>query len=530
MVPKLTGFRGMAHPSHLQEIDEKDLQDVVWVNTSVGACMRGNFKRTGRKVAVKLLTDSKWIDRLRKVLILEQVCSEQVLVPLGVYKTHSLVGLVWDWMTEGSLDSALHETDLFPELSMALCLQILLDVAEGLAHLHAIPLLHGALKATNVLLDQHYRAKLCDWGQHLTMTTLNGNGPCYRDLAYMSPEVILGAIPSVEADIYSFGVLLWEVLNRKRPCEGIDQLQTQILFTQDKLEHGVAVDLLPPMTPQNHALTQLMITCLNCEPNKRPSAEECAVVLRMALAAFDPQTFSEAVLHVKACKERKLLSYKLPIELELKSGLNGPKNWTSKVIPKGENQIMSPSEIPKMHAKGKVSLLKATRGCYQVACFRDTGPKDSVQSGSTGSDHGFTQNAACCGVPQIQSPTSLRPPCVSFTTLFQSTLQYSAGNQVPCQMSAGMSCCRLLQERRETIVRCMTEGQLNNLLDRLRARRAVTRETYEIITAALTLTARTRCLLDICACLGENVAILVATTLGLVSTKNTQRAQKWQAG
>lgn len=101
---------------------------------------------------------------------------------------------------------------------------------------------------------------------------------------------------------------------------------------------------------------------------------------------------------------------------------------------------------------------------------------------------------------------------------------------VKCELSVGRSCCQLLQERREAIVRCMTEGRLNNLLDVLRARHAVTRETYEIITAALTLTARTRCLLDICACLGENVAILVATTLGLVSTQNTQTTQRWQAG
>lgn len=101
---------------------------------------------------------------------------------------------------------------------------------------------------------------------------------------------------------------------------------------------------------------------------------------------------------------------------------------------------------------------------------------------------------------------------------------------VKCELSVRRSCCRLLQERREAIVHCMTEGRLNNLLDVLRARHAVTRETYEIITAALTLTARTRCLLDICACLGENVAILVATTLGLVSTENTQTAQRWQSG
>ncbi|XP_067298747.1 receptor-interacting serine/threonine-protein kinase 2 isoform X2 [Pseudorasbora parva] len=433
-------------------------------------------------------------------------------------------------MTEGSLESTLHETNRYPDLSMALCLRVMRDVAEGLAHIHAIPLPHGALKATNVLLDQEYHAKLCDWGQEMDMhlTTSNGCGPCYRDLAYVSPEVLQGAVPSVEADIYSFGVLLWETLNRKRPCEGIDQLQT-------RLQLGLGVDLLPPMTPQNHALTQLMVRCLNSEPQKRPSAEECAVVLRTALAAFDPQTFAEDVLHLKKCKERRLLSCKmhetweLPIELhnleqQDNSCKGRTKHWTSKVIPRTETLPVS-----SIKAKGKPPLPMATRGCPQIGCFRDTG-KSSVQSSYSCSDLGFTQINGHCGISQRQSSPSLKSPCVSSTTLFQSTPQHNTGNQVKCELSVGRSCCRLLRERREAIVRCMTEGRLNNLLDVLRARHAVTREMYEIITAALTLTARTRHLLDICACLGENVAILVATTLGLVSTENTQTAQRWQAG
>ncbi|XP_077084537.1 receptor-interacting serine/threonine-protein kinase 2 isoform X1 [Siphateles boraxobius] len=521
----------MAQVSHLQMIDEKDLRDVVLVRTSVGACLRGHFGRTGRKVTVKLIKDSKWIDRLKKVGMLGQVCTEQVLVPLGVYTSsaHSLVGLVWDWMAEGSLDSTLHDANLYPELSMALCLRILLDVAEGLAHIHAIPLPHGALKATNVLLDQQYHAKLCDWGQEIDihLTTSNGHGPCVRDLAYMSPEVLQGAVPSVEADIYSFGVLLWETLNRKRPCEVIDQLQT-------KLELGLAVDLLPLMTPQNHALTQLIIRCLKSEPQKRPSAEECAVVLRTALAAFDPQTFTEDVLHLKKCKERRLQSCKmrssweLPIELhnQQDNSCRGPtKKWTSKVIPQNETLPV----VSALNSKGKSSPPLPTRDFPQNGCFRDTG-KSSVESSNSCSYHGLIQITGHCRISHRQSPTSLRSPCVSSSTLFQSTPQHNAGNQVKCELSMGRSCCRLLQERREAIVRCMTEGRLNNLLDVLRARHAVTRETYEIITAALTLTARTRCLLDLCACLGENVAILVATTLGLVSTENTQTAQSWQSG
>ncbi|XP_056608590.1 receptor-interacting serine/threonine-protein kinase 2 isoform X2 [Triplophysa dalaica] len=513
----------MAQVNHMQDIDEKDLRDVVLLRTSVGACLRGWFRSTGRQVAVKLLTDSKWIDRLQRV----RICCEHVLVPLGVYRSHSLVGLVWDWMTEGSLDSTLHEKDLFPELSTALCLRILLDVAEGLAHLHAIPLPHGALKGTNVLLDQQYHAKLCDWGQeidwHLIMNTSGGCRPCYRDLAYMSPE---GGIPSVEADVYSFGILLWETLNRKRPCEGMDQLQALLLSAQEKLELGVRGDRLEPMTLQNHVLTQLIIRCLHNDPKKRPSAQECAVVLRKAVEVFDPQTFTDAVLHLKTCKEKKLnSSWELPFELHnLESGnCTGTKNWTSKVIPRNETHS---SQNPISEAKVKVSA-QMTR-CYPpIRCYAQN---NSVQAGSSCSDHGFTQTTGHCGSTQRQSHTSLSSHCVSPATLYQSTLLHNAGNQVTCQMSLGRSCCQLLQERREVIVRFMTEGRLNNLLDVLQSRKAVTRETYEIITAALTLNAKTRCLLDICSCLGENVAILVATTLGLVSTKNTHVGYKWQAG
>lgn len=80
-----------------------------------------------------------------------------------------------------------------------------------------------------------------------------------------------------------------------------------------------------------------------------------------------------------------------------------------------------------------------------------------------------------------------------------------------------VSCCRILRERREGIIRGMTEGRLNNLLDVLISRRALPLEAYEVISASLTLTARTRSLLDTCTCLGEHAASLVATTLGMMS-------------
>uniref|UniRef100_A0A3B4CDY9 Protein kinase domain-containing protein n=2 Tax=Pygocentrus nattereri TaxID=42514 RepID=A0A3B4CDY9_PYGNA len=551
----------MSQTPVLTEFREEDLRDAALVRTSVGACLRGHLGRTARRVAVKLLGCSAagrcdWLVQVKNALTAGQVCSEQILVPLGLFRAPSLFGLVWDWMAEGSLHSLLYETHLYPDLPKALRLQVLLDVAEGLNHLHAIPLPHGALKATNVLLDQQYRAKLCDWGQQTCLdlrVPLSGGGrPCFRDLAYMSPEVIQGGAPSTKADMYSFGVLIWEVLNRRQPCEVMDHLRTLLLSAQEGVETGVEVKLLPLETPQCHILTRLVTRCLSSEPNRRPLAEECVVEIRKAVVALGSDACMTAARRLKECKERALLCCKnptawvLPLELNNLEGYSGGtrrKNLTSKMIPVNRPCLSKDAlQIPKSvetRSRGTVPVPATARASPPPGCCKDTANNLVFSRGTssiTCNNPGFRQCGVICDVSQTQTPTPPNTPCGSPTAAIQASLQHPGlANQV-CHGSAGWSCCRLLQEKREAIVHCMTEGRLNNLLDILRARQAVTREAYELITATLTLTARTRCLLDICSCLGENVALLVASTLGLVSKEathgysRTRMASEGQAG
>ncbi|KAL6469064.1 hypothetical protein MHYP_G00225880 [Metynnis hypsauchen] len=547
----------MSQAPVLMEFREEDLRDAALVRTSVGACLRGHLGRTARRVAVKLLGCSAagrcdWLVQVKNALTAGQVCSERILVPLGLFKAPSLFGLVWDWMAEGSLHSLLYEIHLYPDLPKALRLQVLLDVAEGLNHLHAIPLPHGALKATNVLLDQQYRAKLCDWGQQtcldLRAPASGGGSPCFRDLAYMSPEVIQGGAPSIKADMYSFGVLIWEVLNRRQPCEVMDHLQMLLLSAQEGVETGVEVKLLPPDTPWCHILTRLVTRCLSSEKNCRPLAEECVVELRKAVATLGSDASTTAARRLKECKERALLCCKNPTALALTAEINNlegysggtrRKNLTSKTIPvNGPCLSKAAPRIPKSDEtspRGTVPVPATAKASPPHGCCKDTANNPVLSRGTssiTCNSPGFRQ----CDVSQTRTPTPPNTPCGSPTAAIQASLQHPGlANQV-CHSSAGWSCCRLLQEKREAIVHCMTEGRLNNLLDVLRARHAVTREAYELITAALTLTARTRCLLDICSCLGENVALLVASTLGLVSREathsysRTQMVFKGQAG
>ncbi|KAB5558750.1 hypothetical protein PHYPO_G00020860 [Pangasianodon hypophthalmus] len=521
--------------SVLEEVAEAELIHVTLVRSSAGACLRGHLKKSARAVALKLLSTDSCVSQMQDALAWGGVCVERVLQPVGVYRSRFLTGLLWDWMPEGSLHSLLYETHLYPDLPLVLRLRILLDVAEGLNVLHAVSLPHGALKTTNVLLDHQYRAKLCDWGQRTLVDVRArvsaGGAPCLRDLALLAPEVLLGNVPCVKSDVYSFGVLMWETLNRRPPCEGKDQLQNLVMCTQEGAESGMEINLLPPETPQSHALTQLMMRCWSVDPNQRPLAKECVLEFRKVLETLDAGAHCTAVHLIKKCKERALLSCKhtpaweLPIELnnlEGYGGCTGPKYLMSKTIPVmvpySRKHAARTRESDEAIQRGSPPFPAPAQASPPAPCCRDASHSPVSLSSS---NPGERRCSGVWGVKQTRASPPPNTPCSSPTSPTHTPLH--PANQPVCPVSPGWTCCRLLQERREAIVHYMTEGRLNNLLDVLRARRAVTREDYEFITAAMTLSARTRCLLDMCACLGEKVAVLVATTLGLVSVEAANR-------
>lgn len=77
------------------------------------------------------------------------------------------------------------------------------------------------------------------------------------------------------------------------------------------------------------------------------------------------------------------------------------------------------------------------------------------------------------------------------------------------------NCCQILACQRQTILKCMTEGRLNHILDVLRSQQTLSRMDYETITSYPTVTGRARALLDTCLCLGERAAQAVVTVLSV---------------
>jgi serine/threonine protein kinase len=179
--------------------------------------------------------------------------------------------LVMEFMDHGSLYDLLHNETMV--LDGDLLLQILCDISQGVRFLHSAEpkVIHGDLKAANILVDTRFRAKVADFGLS-QKKNMGGTGTPF----WMAPELLRRESKNTDkTDVYSFGIMLYEVYARRDPYEG--QPARDVL-------RAVADPLIRKRPPApSHmpaALKTLMADCLDNDPEKRPTFEEIDTRLR----------------------------------------------------------------------------------------------------------------------------------------------------------------------------------------------------------------------------------------------------------
>lgn len=171
-----------------------------------------------KELHVKKMTPEAQNEFISEVKVMISLHHDNVMELRGV--SFAPYCMVMRFMPKGSLYDVLKSGQEFPWETR---IQISIDIGAGLSHLHYKKIIHRDLKSLNVLLDEHYRAKVADFGLSQVKkessslsshTTANVAG----SLLWIAPELFQRRAKQNEAsDIYSLGVTLWEVASRQLP-------------------------------------------------------------------------------------------------------------------------------------------------------------------------------------------------------------------------------------------------------------------------------------------------------------------------
>ncbi|XP_008112157.2 receptor-interacting serine/threonine-protein kinase 2 [Anolis carolinensis] len=464
------------------------------------------------------------------------------LVPsVGICHFQGFLGIVTEWMHNGSLSSLIHEHDLCPDLPFPLSVRILSDVSEGLNYLHSLqpPVLHRSLKPSNVLIDRDYRAKITDYGlgtwrsQQIHSLLQNCNNRSSWDLLYLSPEILQGGCFSQEGDMYSFGMMCWEVLSRQKPLRGKKTLLEAMTGVCGGVRPGVEPPFIASSLPHRNKLVQLVVLCWHHEPFKRPNAAECTALLQDILGTFRKETISDAIynlIHVKDCAidaakgpvAHVLERDRHNLEILCAQNNNGPNKDIDLKVQTWSN-ICPDSSVRGPGSKAERIFLTNNDPHHDTLIRRghpicnSEGPGSPPHSLSSFLKPDSSVNGRST-LPFCKESEGKRQPPPEFVqnsghSLTYSNRQMNWSENTLTGSRYQQKSCSILTCGRETILHCMTEGRLNHLLDVLRSQQLLSRTDYESITSFPTLTARSRALLDTCLGLGEKAAQTVVSVL-----------------
>ena len=183
-----------------------------------GEVYRANYR--GKVVAVKRLRNysrKQFAIFQRECIIMANYPHKNIVTFLGYCPQEGC--LIMEYVTGGSLWSLLK--DKTKDISWEQRYRIGLDVAEGLSYLHDRDIVHGDLKSENILLDRNGRAKVTDFGTSALKSEESTHGTWGGTYCWAAPETFLTEKNSKAADVYSYGMVLWQLGTRKNPFETV---------------------------------------------------------------------------------------------------------------------------------------------------------------------------------------------------------------------------------------------------------------------------------------------------------------------
>ncbi|KAI4325156.1 hypothetical protein MLD38_030577 [Melastoma candidum] len=246
----------------------------IAVGTRVGIGFFGEVFRgiwNGTDVAIKVfleqdLTAENMEDFCNEISILSRLRHPNVILFLGACTMPPHLSMVTEYMEMGSLYNLIHLSGQKKKLSWRRRLKILRDICRGLMCIHRMKIIHRDLKSANCLVNKHWTVKICDFGLSRVMTEPPmQDSSCAGTPEWMAPELIRNEPLNDKCDIFSLGVIMWELCTLNRPWDGVPPERVVYAVANE----GSRLEIPDPEGP----FGRLIADCW-AEPQYRPGCEE----------------------------------------------------------------------------------------------------------------------------------------------------------------------------------------------------------------------------------------------------------------
>ncbi|GAA0168630.1 hypothetical protein LIER_23303 [Lithospermum erythrorhizon] len=258
----------------------------------------------GKVVAVKVLaSDSKQGEKefYTEVSLLGRLHHRNLVNLVGYCVDKGQRILIYEFMSNGSLANLLYGEDEEQTLSWDERLQVAHDISHGIEYLHdgaAPPVVHRDLKSANILLDGSMRAKVADFGLSKEEAFDGRKSGLKGTYGYIDPAYIATNQFTLKSDIYSFGIILFELITAIHPHQNLMEYVNLAAMSPDGVDEILDQRLVGTCNPQEvRTLAAIANKCLRNIPKKRPSIAEVSQAIsrlkQKRLIKADTMSFSQ---------------------------------------------------------------------------------------------------------------------------------------------------------------------------------------------------------------------------------------------
>ncbi|XP_078174471.1 putative serine/threonine-protein kinase SIS8 isoform X2 [Carex rostrata] len=286
---KSTGTESTRSDVPLDDVAELEIQwEEIIIGERIGLGSFGEVYKGdwhGTEVAVKKFLhqdiSSDALEEFRsEVRIMKRLRHPNVVLLMGAVTRVPHLSIVTEFLPRGSLFRLIHRPN--NQLDEKRRLRMALDVARGMNYLHnCTPMVvHRDLKSPNLLVDKNWVVKVCDFGlSRMKHNTFLSSRSTAGTAEWMAPEVLRNEPSDEKCDVFSFGVILWELCTLQQPWEGMNPMQVvgAVGFQHRRL------DVPNNMDP---VVSKIIQDCWQTDPKLRPSFSEIMGSLKPLLKSM----------------------------------------------------------------------------------------------------------------------------------------------------------------------------------------------------------------------------------------------------